>query len=125
MRINIKYTHLTSTPDIERHIGSRIETIEKLIDQKDESAYAQVELAQTTTHHKSGDVYRAEVNMHIAGGDFYAFSEASDLLSAFDSVRDEIVRKIKTHKDKKISFIRRGGRKIKDYLRGYIRIKNK
>ncbi len=125
MRINIKYTHLTSTPDIEQHIKSRIQAVEKLIDANDESAYVQIELAQTTTHHKSGDVYRAEVNMHIARGDFFAFSEESDLLSAFDTVRDEIIRKIKTHKDKKISFIRRGGRKIKDYLRGVIRIKNK
>ncbi|MDD4988994.1 MAG: HPF/RaiA family ribosome-associated protein [Candidatus Pacebacteria bacterium] len=123
MRTNIKYTRISSTPDIERHIASRIQTIEKLIDPKDESAQAQVEVAKTSDHHKSGDVYRAEINMHIAGGDFYAFSEESDLQKALDSVRDEIVRKLKTRKDKRMSFIRRGGRKIKDYLKGFIKSK--
>lgn len=121
MRTNIKYTHLSSTPDIENHIASRMQTIEKLIDEKDESAYAQIELALTTGHHKTGDVFRAEINMHISGGDFYAFSEKPDFVSALDDVRDEIVREIKTRKDKRVSFIRRGGRKIKDYLKGLIK----
>ncbi len=123
MRTNIKYTRLSSTPDIEKHIASRMQTIQKLVDSKDESAQAQVEVSKTSDHHKTGDVYRAEINMHIAGADFYAFSEGSDLLGTLDAVRDDIVRKIKTNKDKRVSFVRRGGRKIKNYLRGIIRIK--
>ncbi|MDD5068229.1 MAG: HPF/RaiA family ribosome-associated protein [Candidatus Pacebacteria bacterium] len=117
MRTNIKYTRVANTPDIERHIASCMQTIEKLIDEKDDSALAQVELAKTSAQ-KTGDIYRAEINMHIAGADFFAFSEKSDFMSALDTVRDEILRKMKTRKDKRVSFMRRGGRKIKDYLKG-------
>jgi ribosome-associated translation inhibitor RaiA len=123
MRTNIKYTRVLNTPDIERHIASCIQTIEKLIDENDESALALVELAKTSAQ-KTGDIYRAEINMHIAGGDFFAFSEKSDFMSALDDVRNEIIRKIKSRKDKRVSFMRRGGRRMKDFLKGIIKRKN-
>ena len=55
-------------PDIESYLDKKMESIEKIIDPNDTSIYCQVELGKTTNHHKSGDIYRAEIN--FKGGQF-------------------------------------------------------
>ncbi len=125
MRIQTKYTNITTHPDIEKRISAIQAAIEKLIDPRDDSAQAQIEVGKTSTHHKTGDVYRAEINMHMAGADFYAACENSDVVSALDALQNDILRKIKERKDKRVSFVRRGGRKVKEYLRGFITRKQK
>ena len=126
MKTKIKYTHIQSTSEIEKILKSRLEHIEKLIDPSDESALALIEIGKITEHHKSGNIYRAEINLHIARGDFYAFSENIDLLTAIDNMRDEIIKELHSFKDKKMSKQREGGREVKNFIKEVDReIKNK
>jgi ribosomal subunit interface protein len=75
-------------------------------------------LAKTTAHHLKGAIFKAEV--HIVGADknVYATSEKEDLYAAIDGVRDEILRELKVRKEKNISFVRRGGARVKAMLKG-------
>ncbi len=125
MKINIKYTRVDSSPDIAKYLDKRLDAVERLVNQSDESAFAQVEIAKTTEHHKQGDVFRAEINMHTAGHDYYAFAETDDIFSSIDGMRDAIVRELGSGKDKRVSFIRRGGRYVKDIIRGIIPFRKK
>ena len=116
MKINIKATNIELTPAISNYVEKKVSVIEKYIGQAD--AVAQVEVGKSTQHHKSGDVFRAEVHVAGAGLDLYAVSEQSDLYAAIDVVKDEIVAKTMHTKGKREAMARRGARAIKNMLKG-------
>lgn len=118
MNIHIKTTNLTLTPDIESYLDKKMESIEKIIDPNDTSIYCQVELGKTTNHHKSGDIYRAEINFRKGGEQFRAVSEQESLTAAIDLAKDELTRELKSRHSKQMTMVRRGGAAIKNMLKG-------
>lgn len=116
MRINIKATGMELTPAISDYVDKKISSLDKYI--KNEDAVAQVEVGKSTQHHKSGEVFRAEVHVTGAGLDIYAASEAEDLYAAIDLVKDEITRNVVVEKDKKLTLSRKGAQMVKDMMRG-------
>ncbi|MEK7157603.1 MAG: HPF/RaiA family ribosome-associated protein, partial [Patescibacteria group bacterium] len=75
-------------------------------------------LGKVTRHHQKGDIFKAEMNLHISGKVFQASAEEQDLFTAIDIVKDEILKELRTHKDKKIGAIKKGGGKVKNLLKG-------
>ena len=118
MNIHIKTTNLTLTPDIQDYLDKKIESFDKLIDPTDTSVSYQVELGRTSKHHKSGDIFRAEINLRKDGRQFRAVSEQDTLLSAIDEAKDEMLEELKSYKSKRTTLIRRGGAAIKDMIKG-------
>jgi len=116
MRINIKATGIELTPAISDYVHKKVTVLEKYIQNAD--AVALVEVGRSTQHHKSGEVFKAEVRLTGAGLDLYAVSEQADLYAAIDLVKDEVARKLMHEKGKKESLARRGGRKLKDVMKG-------
>lgn len=119
MRINIKATNLELTAAISDYAEKRVSSLEKFINKNDESAMANVEVGKSTKHHQSGDIFRAEINLHIAGKNLRAVVEKDNLYAAIDEAKDEMVREITSHKAKQRTLLRRGGAKIKDFIRGF------
>ncbi len=117
MNINIKTTNISLTEAISDYTGKRLESVKQFL-ANDTTAKCDVELGRTTTHHRNGDIFRAEIHIVGKDKDLYASAEEADLYKAIDIVRDEILREVRTSKEKKISLIRRGGAKIKSMLRG-------
>ena len=118
IKINIKATGISLTPAILDYLTKKIEALERLIDPNDESVHANIEVGKTTKHHKLGDVYRAEINMHVAGKYFYAVAETDNLYASLDKVKDEISHELTSYKTKKTTLLRKSGQKIKQLLRG-------
>jgi ribosomal subunit interface protein len=118
MKINEKGTNMQITSEIRDYLYKKLEHIEKFIDPDDESVLCEVELGKTTNHHKSGEVYKTEINLHISGKNLRVVSEMEDLFSSIDIAKDDMVRVLQSNKDKKVSLIRRGGAKIKNILKG-------
>ncbi len=125
MNKNVQSTNLELTPAIHEYIDKRFSAFDKFISTDPENVKCDVEVAKTTDHHRSGDIFRAEVRLSISGHPFYAASEREDLYSAIDEVKDEIVRAITTHKDKAQTLERKGGLKFKNIIRGFDRFKKK
>jgi ribosomal subunit interface protein len=96
-----------------------LSAFDKLVSPGDESIKCNVEVGKTTRHHKSGDIFRAEINLHTAGKDFYAVSEKGDLYAAIDEVKDEISRALVHHKGKSTTLMRKGAATVKNILRGF------
>jgi ribosomal subunit interface protein len=117
MNINIKGTGIELTDAISEYVYKKISSVGKYLKNKD-GVSTQVEVGKTTKHHKSGDVFRAEVRITGAGNDLYAVSEADDLYTAVDLVEGEVSRKIIDTKSRHIRLLRRGQRAIKDMLKG-------
>ncbi|MBI2046474.1 MAG: ribosome-associated translation inhibitor RaiA [Parcubacteria group bacterium] len=119
MRTSIKTTRLLLTSAISDYIDKKIADIEKFISAEDESVSANIEIEKTTAHHHSGDIFRAEINMHIAGGNLRAEATKEDLHAALDEIKDEIIRELSTQKNKRETLIKKGGRVFKRLLRGF------
>ncbi len=118
MKINIKATGIELTPAISSYVNKKIYSIEKYLDKNNANVVAQVEVGKSTKHHKTGNVFRAEV--HITGGglDLYAVSEKEDLYAAIDIVKDEVVHSVVQSKGKRQTLTRRGAEMIKNMMKG-------
>jgi len=116
MKINIKATNIELTLAISAYAEKKIRTLKKFLDVPD--AVAQVEVGKSTKHHKSGEVFRAEVHLVAPGMDLYAVSDQSDLYAAIDLVKDELIEKLTREKGKREALYRRGARKVKDIMKG-------
>lgn len=109
------------TEAVRDYIHKRLEGLEKLLPsgQSNGEHLVNVEVGKTSNHHKSGDIFRAEVSMMFEGHSLYAVSELQDLYSAIDDVRDEIIAEVKKVKDKRQSAIRRGGKQTKEFIKKF------
>lgn len=117
MKQDVKATNIVLTRAISRYLKEKVDYLDKFIDKNDESARAIVEVEKTTDRHRKGEVFRAEINLHIAGKDFRAESTSEDLYSAIDDVKDEMSTELKRFKGKRETMKRRGGRTVKKILK--------
>jgi len=117
MQIKEKGANMQITEDIKVYLYKKLEHLNKFIDQTDGSVLCEVELGKISNHHKGGDVFRTEINLHIAGKNLRAVSEMDELFSSIDMAKDEMVRELQLNKDKKVSLVKSGGAKIKKLLK--------
>lgn len=116
MRINIKATGIELTPAISDYATKKVSSLNKYLNNAD--TVVQVEVGRSTQHHKSGEVFKAEVHITGAGLDLYGVSEQVDLYAAIDAVKDEIKGTLLQSKDRKETLFRRGARAAKDIIKG-------
>lgn len=114
----LKGTGLELTPAIDAAADKIIETLNKYVDPSDTSALAEIEVSKTTNHHRSGEIFRAEINFHSRVGSLRTESEKEDLYAALIEAKDEIVEALRSKKAKKIDFVRRSGLRLKNMLKG-------
>ena len=118
MQIKIKTTNIELTYALETYVEEKIKSVEKfVIPHEEEAPLVEVEVGKTTKHHNSGEVFRAEVNLHVRGKYFRAVSEKDDLYVAIDDMKDELVRELNSYKGKERTLVRRGAGMIKNLLR--------
>ncbi len=123
MRINLKGTNVELNQNIRDYLDKRLQGLRKILDMNDPSLMMDVELGRVTMHHKTGDVFRAEINIFMAGKTYRAEAESGDLNSAIDLMKNEIMNEISDDKRKRISFIRRSGQRVKEIIKGLYRRK--
>ncbi len=119
MNINIKSTNTSLTPQIEVFLRKKLAVLEKIISPEDSSVQIYVEIGKETEHHKSGEVFFAEFNLHIAHKDFRVRRNGSDIYTAIDIAKDELFATVRTHKGKSETLLRRGSSMIKNMVRGF------
>ena len=117
MKINIKATNISLTPAISEYIEKKINTLNKFY-KEDEEIIINVEVGKTTEHHKSGDIFRAEIHIRSRGNEYYASAETEDLYATIDQVKNNIVRELTSTRKRAMRLIRKGGSGIKNILRG-------
>lgn len=117
MNIKIHSKNFEITEAIDDYVTKKISSLEKFLDVKD-GVLCEIEVGKTTEHHKSGDIFRAEVNITEPGKtQVYVVAEEADLYTAIDMVRDEAERAIVSKKNKRNTLLKRGGAAIKDFLK--------
>lgn len=102
------------TGSVEDYLYKKLSSVERFIDS---DSKVEVELERTTNHHKSGDIYRTEVNVWTKGKLNRVEKNSSDIYSSIDLVQDELFDILSTEKDKNITLFRKGAQKIKNMFR--------
>lgn len=116
MNIQIKATEMNLTPAIKDYAEKKVSALDKYFHGKGE-VVAQIEVGKTTHHHKSGNVFRAEISIRAEGKHYYAVSEKDDLYASIDEVKDEVAREIVSLKSKRETLFRKGGAKVKALIK--------
>lgn len=119
MKLTIKATNFKITPAVYQYIDDKLNRdLEKYVSRQDTSIEGWVEIGRTTRHHRSGQVFRAEMQIRMPGKKtIRAESEDLSLHIAIDKVKDDLQRELKKYKDRQSAEYKRGARKTKKDLR--------
>ncbi len=116
MKIIIKATNISLSPSINQCIEDKIGGLDRFLQNfNPELINAQVEVGRIDRDQRHGEIFRAEVNLNIEGHTIRSEETAESLMTAIDSVKDEVQREIKRYKDKKITKFIRGARSWKKF----------
>lgn len=118
MNIQLKGTNISLTDAIQEYVDKKLSPLERFVNAQNPDTVCNVEVGKTSSHHKHGDMYRAEVRIALPSKNIYVQAEESDLYSAIDKVKDEAYHALSNNKDRQHSAIRRGGAKIKNMIKG-------
>lgn len=126
MKIDIRGTNLELTPAITEFVHEKIGSLDKFIGafamreegspERNRLVEAFVELSRTTNHHRQGDVFKAEVNIKIAGNVVRAEKEDMDIRAAIDLVREELKAELQKEKGMYEAKYKKGARTMKRLL---------
>ena len=117
MKINFQATNLNLGPEILDYCREKLSHLEKLV-AGDENAFIDVEIGKTTRHHKQGEIFRTEMSLHLNGKRFRSEEITEDFYASIDKAKDELSSKIKRYQKRQSTLVRRGGRLVKNFLRG-------
>lgn len=103
MNINIKASGIDLTEPLKKYIDMKISSLDKYLKRYNpDSLGADVEVARTTTHHKRGEVFYAEVNLvGLPGKTLRATHQAPDIRMAIDKIKNILQREIQKYKDQR------------------------
>ncbi len=122
MNIIINGSHLSITDAIRDYVTKKLQALDTFVD---DSSKVVADLGKTTNHHKSGDIFRAEIHVHTHGQMLRVAKEAEDLYSAIDIAQGEMLDMLSNRKDKKQTLWKRGAQKIKAFAHGMVSKRNR
>lgn len=108
------------TQQVRDYVEKRMDSLEKFLSRYEGSMF-EVEIGQSTMHHKAGDVFKAELLISGIPKTVRAVSEKEDIFAAIDDMRDEAERQLVAMKDRRDTVFRRGARSVKKMLKGLSR----
>ncbi len=128
MKINIKATNIELNEALRFWVENKIGELDKFLgvfgtEQEKpfiggkEKIEAWVEIGKTTKGQLKGDIFRAEVQIHLPKQSLRAEAVDADLRRAINIVKDELQREIKKYKGKRLSRARNWARATKEKFR--------
>ena len=113
---NIKATNTDLTPELRVLAEERLAPLVKFVPSGGQVKVCDIEL-EKRPEHQTGKIFRAEVNIEIDGKLFRAEATDETFENALDRVRDMLQREIRKDKERGQTMLRRGGARVKDFLR--------
>lgn len=113
MTINIQGTGIELTEAIKAYVEEKIGPVQKFFDNIQQ---ADVDVGRRNNHHQKGDVYYAEVTLHMPGQRVYVQKDADDLYKAIDEVKKDLKVELEKIKGKMRLKDKEGLRGQKEYV---------
>lgn len=120
MEIKIKTTGaVVLTDELRQFVELKVGKATKLLDPTDTTALAEVEIGTTSAGQRTGDVFRAEINLSFEGGMVRAEAVRDTLHAAIDEAVGEARREVKKFRGKHRDLARRGAASVKNFFRRF------
>ncbi len=100
MKTSIKFTKLILSDADSGYIEKKAGLLEKYIESTGNNIHAYIELEKNVKH-RSGDIFRAEIQLRWPQGDIRAESRGETWRISFDGSRKKMRREIMKHKGKR------------------------
>lgn len=114
MRLTIKGTNIEHTNAIDTYVTKSMSELEKVLEPKEKSQIARIDIGKTSKHHKEGkNIFYAEITFHVKKKDFRAVATASDLYIAIDKMKAIIIKEIKKYHAQTRVLRQKGERELK------------
>lgn len=120
MRVIIKSKNLELTEAIKVWIEKRIKSLEhylkgfeEISDFRKQKIELEIEVGKESRHHRKGEVFFAEFNLVLPGGNLRAKKIGDDLRAVIDEAKEDLERSIRKYKNRKIFFLRKKAREFK------------
>lgn len=97
MTITIRGTGIELTPAIREYAEKKVQTLTKFFDT---ILKADIDVGVRSHHHQKGDIYYAEVNLHVPGQVLRVEKDEISLYKAIDKVKDHLKLELKGLKAK-------------------------
>jgi ribosomal subunit interface protein len=114
--INLKTTNFEQTAVIAEVLEKRLKTLEKFLPDGETRLVCDVELEKMTDQ-QTGRIFRAEINLEVAGTLFRAEATEERMEDAIDRAKNELKSELVRTTGKRQSLFRRGAQKIKNMMR--------
>lgn len=114
MRHTIKTTHYTLTNETTEYLDHKLRSLDKLLP---EEALVEIELGRETETQQHGAVWRAELTTFVDGRIVRAVKLDETMHAAIDAMKDDVMSQLKKTITRKKSIMRRGGARIKEWLK--------
>lgn len=103
------------TPEVSAYLDERIATIEKHLGGDADHTRCEVELGRAAGGQKHGaNMWFAEINLNLTGGpSIHATNHASNVNTAIDDVKEEVLSQLRTEKATSRRAERKGGAEAK------------
>jgi len=121
MQIDLQSKNMELTDAIKDYVVKKVTNLEKLlsnIETNKGEAKVKFEVAKTTNHHKTGEIFHANCTININGQNYYGESDHEDLYTAIDAVKEQLFNDIGKNKDRKQTLFRRGAASVKKMAKG-------
>lgn len=118
MKYTTKATDIVLSASVEEYIGKKMAALDKVASHFDGTVTAAVEAGRTTRHHRSGDVFRVEIMVHVKKKDLRAEATGKTVLEAMDKAQEDMRTELERLKEKNVDSVKTGGRAIKKLLKG-------
>ncbi len=122
MRINIKPVNVRLDQALTDWIYKKLGEIKRYLADFEggkfpggkETIELNIEISKTTHHHRKGDIFRAEAQLYLPKELIRVEATDNDLRAAIDQIKEQLYRKIKKYKRKRIIRARKWARIIKE-----------
>lgn len=113
MRITVKASNISLTPELREYALEKIGSLERFFKDTDpDSILVEIEIGRPSQHHRKGEVFRCEVNVSVGKRLLRAEELAETMVGAIDLAYDEIRREVKKMQAKWRDQFLRAARKL-------------
>lgn len=119
IKINIKTTNIEMGDNLRDFVEEKINSVHKFLNlgENDEALF-EVEVGKITNGQHQGKIFRSEINLKVHGNFIRTESVQENLNLAIEESVEEMIRRVRKNKEKKIDLWRRGANKIKGLFTG-------
>lgn len=118
MDVRIRAADFELTQAIESYAEERLMAIRHILAGGEGPSRCEVELGRSAGRPRHGNIWFAEINLHVPDGTHYfAREEGESVNAAIDAVKDEILAQVRKSKKVSRGVLKKGGAYIKRMLR--------